>query len=254
MLHTGDVLDLIPADEVLTVPPPPPPAMPVIYEDTWLLAVDKPAGMPSQPGRSRRSGELTAQEHAVLQLAARDGRRTDVLLIHRLDRLTTGVLVFARSHQSAQALSRAWGTGHVHKRYLAIARGDPGPRPLILDQAIAPDTLTPGRFAAGRDGKAAVTELRRVAVMGGLSLVEAVPRTGRTHQVRVHLAQAGFPVAGDSLYGGGPGVPRPFLHAWRLALPHPSTGRTLRLEAPLPPDMRTFLIDRGVNLDHLPPD
>jgi 23S rRNA pseudouridine1911/1915/1917 synthase len=246
-LVTGDVIDVIPGDgEPLPAPPLPPP-LPLLFEDGWLVAVDKPAGITTQPARRRREGELTAQERVALQLAGRDGQRSDVLLFHRLDRITTGVLLFARQHDAARALAAAWAGGRARKRYLAVVLGDPGPGSRVVDGPIAPDSLTRGRFCVDRHGKPAATEVRRLATAHGISLVEAVPRTGRTHQVRVHLAAAGVPVAGDSLYGGGSGH-RPFLHAWRLALPHPRDGRVLALEAPLPDDMCAFMASVSLEL------
>ena len=111
----------------------------------------------------------------------------------------------------------------------------------------------PGRYCVARNGKPATTEVRLIAAVAEFSLLEVRPLTGRTHQVRVHLAEVGFPVAGDALYGGAGGVPRPFLHAWRLTFPHPRTGRQLRLEAPIPPDMRGFLAGLGVAVDTVLP-
>jgi 23S rRNA pseudouridine1911/1915/1917 synthase len=245
-LRLADVLDLVPGDEPLAEPSPLPPLLPVLHEDGWLLAVDKPAGLATQPPRQRTPGEMTAHERLLVQIAAREGHRVDVLLFHRLDRLTTGVLVFARQHDAARSLARVWASGAVDKRYLAVVRGTPGEDDRTLSGPIGADPLVHGRFRVARGGKPATTEVRLLARMRDLSLVEVRPLTGRTHQVRVHLSAAGLPVAGDTLYGGGGGVPRPFLHAWRLALPHPHTGRLLRLEAPVPDDLQGFLTGLGV--------
>jgi len=245
-LYLADVLDVVPDKEALAPPPPAPPVLPILHEDGWLVAVDKPAGLTTQPPRQRVPGETTAHERVLLQLAAREGKRVEVLLFHRLDRLTTGVLVFARQRDAARALAKIWGLGAAQKQYLAVVHGEPGNGPRKISGPIAPDPLVPGRFRVARSGKPASTEVRLLARLGELSLVEVRPLTGRTHQVRVHLAEAGFPVAGDTLYGGGGGVPRPFLHAWRLTLPHPRTGRQIRLEAPVPADMQGFLAGLGV--------
>ena len=248
-VHTADVLDLVGDGEALTLPAPLPPPLAILHEDGWLVAIDKPAGVASQPPRQRRAGELTAQERLALQLAQRDGQRREVLLFHRLDRMTTGVLVFARHHEAARALTRTWASGEVDKRYLAVVCGDPGGRPLVLDGDIAADPLVPGRFRVGARGRSARSELHRLATAGELALVEVHPTTGRTHQVRVHLAHAGFPVAGDALYGGGGRAPRPFLHAWRLDLPHPRERSRLRLEAPIPADMEAFLAEHRLTVN-----
>ena len=240
-VRAGDVIDVIPGDDRLAAPEPAPSPIEIVHEDGWLVAVNKPPGIASQPPRDRRHGELTAPEALAMQLALRDGHRVDVLLFHRLDRITSGLLVLARHHEAARALTRAWQAGAAEKVYLAVVRGDPGPAPLAMARAIGRDRLTPGRFRTDRSGKTARTEVVRVAASGGLALVTARPLTGRSHQVRVHLAELGFPVAGDRLYGGGGGAVRPFLHAWRLGLPHPRDGARLQLEAPLPADMQQFL-------------
>lgn len=250
-LHPADVVDVVRADEAIADPLPPPP-LDLLHEDGWLIAIDKPAGVASQPPRQRAPGELTAQERLAAHLALREGRRVDVLLFHRLDRLTTGVLVFARQREAARALARTWAEGKAEKRYLTVVRGDPGEARRALAGPISPDPLVPGRFRVARGGRPARTQVRRLAAADGLALVEVHPLTGRTHQVRVHLADAGFPVAGDGLYGGGGGLPRPFLHAWRLTLPHPKDGAPLHLEAPLPPDMAAFLAAHGLTLPDAP--
>ena len=247
LVHVGDVLDVLAEGKTLSPPGALPPPLPILHEDGWLVAVDKPAGVATQPPQHRAPGELTAHERALIQLAAREGQRVELLLFHRLDRLTTGVLVFARQHEAARELTKTWSSGGAQKRYLAVVRGDLGEGTRTLDGAIAPDPLAPGRYRVSRRGRAARTEVRRLARLDELSLLEVKPLSGRTHQVRVHLAQAGCPVAGDALYGGGGGVPRPFLHAWRLSLPHPRTGKQLRLEAPIPADMRAFLADLGLD-------
>jgi len=245
-LHLADVLDVVPAGESFPPAAPLPPPLTILHEDRWVVAVDKPAGVATQPPRERLAGELTAHERVLLQLAMRDGRRLEVILFHRLDRITTGVLVFARHHEAARGLAAVWGTAAVHKRYLAVVAGDPGDGTRTLTGAIAHDPLVPGRYRVARGGKPATTRVRRMARLGALSLVEATPATGRSHQVRVHLAEAGCPVAGDGLYGGGAGVPRPLLHAWRLSFPHPRERAVVRVIAPLPADMAAFLASLGL--------
>jgi 23S rRNA pseudouridine1911/1915/1917 synthase len=247
-LQLADVVDVVHDGNALAEPPPIPQPLAIVHEDGWLVAIDKPAGVASQPPRSRAPGELTAQERLALQLAARDGRRFEPLLFHRLDRLTTGVLLFACQHDAARALTRAWAEGRADKRYLAVVRGDPGETLRVVTGGIAPDAMAPGRFRVSRGGRPARTEVRRIAASDEFALVEVHPLTGRTHQVRVHLAHAGFPVAGDALYDGGNGGPRPFLHAWRLSIPHPRDASRLHLEAPVPPDMAAFLAAHGLVL------
>ncbi len=246
-VQTGDVIDVLPTGSPLARPHPLPAELAVLYDDGWVAAVDKPAGVHSQPPREHREAELSLLEWLTLQLAARAGHRCDVILVHRLDRITSGIMVFARQHAASAGLARAWASGDVTKRYLAVVRGDPGSKPRTCTGRLGPDPAMPGRFHVTRGGKPARTEVRPVAAGDGVALVEVRPFTGRTHQVRVHLAHEGFPVAGDTLYGDQGGAPRPFLHAWRLTLPHPATGAPLALEAPVPADMIAFLASRRID-------
>ena len=241
----ADVLDFIPEAHDTPRQPSPPRQLPLLHDDGWLVAVDKPFGMASQAPRRRGADELSVVEALTLQLAHREGRRVELLLFHRLDRITTGVLLFPRHHEAASALTREWRGGEVVKHYLAVVCGDPGPGERELAGAIAADPLVPGRFVVDRRGRPAHTTMRRIATSEGFSLVELRPRTGRTHQVRVHLAEAGWPVAGDSLYGGH-GPSRPLLHAWQLGLPHPRNRHPLRIVAPLPPALVAFAARVGL--------
>jgi tRNA pseudouridine32 synthase / 23S rRNA pseudouridine746 synthase len=217
----------------------------ILHEDAHLLAIDKPAGRLVIPGR--QAGEPSLRE----ELQATHGA---LWVVHRLDRGTTGVLVFARSAAAHRSLNLAFDRGEPRKRYLALVRGAPPPERRI-DVAIAPARRGRMRPAPPGDprGKPSVTTVRLVeafparAWAGGLlALVEALPETGRTHQIRVHLADAGFPLAVDPDYGEddplrGPTaeilLARTPLHAARLELRHPDTGAPLVVEAPLPADL-----------------
>jgi RluA family pseudouridine synthase len=220
-----------------------PPA--VLYEDESVLAVDKPAGRLVIPGRG--TDETSLRE----ELEARFGR---LWVVHRLDRGTTGVLLFARSAEAHRAANLAFDRGEPRKRYVALVAGTPPPERRV-DVPIAParrGKMRPARPGDPR-GKSAATVVRLLEAFpprswagGALALVEALPETGRTHQIRVHLAAAGTPLAVDPDYGGeGPLrgadgavlVARTPLHAARLELRHPVRGSALILEAPLPADM-----------------
>jgi tRNA pseudouridine32 synthase/23S rRNA pseudouridine746 synthase len=223
--------------------------IPVLHADEALIAVDKPAGRLVIPGRS--GDERSLRE----ELEALHGK---LWVVHRLDRGTTGVLVFARTAAAHRALNLGFDRGEPRKRYLALVRGAP-PEELRIDVAIAPARR--GRMRPARPGdpraKAAVTTVRRLEAFprfawagGALALVEALPETGRTHQIRVHLADAGFPLAVDPDYGDdeplrGPDarilLDRTPLHAARLELVHPQTGAPLVVEAPLPADLDAAL-------------
>lgn len=236
----GDVVDVARPPEELGVPPRPElPRLEILHEDRWLVAVAKPAGMLSQPA-AEPSPELSLDQLGVLSLALRDGARAYLQLVHRLDRSTSGVTLFASNPQAHAPLARAWRGGEVERRYLAVVEGAPADQVTLVDRAIGRDPGHDWRFRVDPAGRAARTEVRRVALLeGGLAVVECRLETGRTHQVRVHLADLGHPVLGDRLYGSrrADEAPRPLLHAASLVLPHPRDGARLELVAPIPQDM-----------------
>jgi len=216
----------------------------VLHEDRWLLALDKPAGLPTQ-------GTLaSAGANAIAWAERRAGKR--LFSVHRLDAGTTGVLVVAKSGEAATALAAAFREGRVEKRYLAVAAGSLPAARGTIDAPLA-RSPTPGRWQVARGGQGlpARTDYEVLGSKGGAILVEARPRTGRTHQIRLHLAHAGAPIVGDGRYRGQATLPlpgggafvatRPLLHAGRLDLPHPADGKLLRLEAPPPADFAEVL-------------
>jgi len=216
----------------------------LLYADEHLLAVDKPAGVPAQPTLTTDRGTLPELAGALVG--------GEVTLVHRLDRETSGVTVLARSKAAAAALSEAFRTGAPEKTYLALCARAPTPRDGRLDAPIGKDPRRAGlrQVGPGPSSDTAVTRYRTLAEAppaaetgaAGPALVEARPETGRTHQIRVHLAHLGAPLLGDPKYGGprmvGPvAIPRVMLHALRLALRHPITGAALVFEAPVPADL-----------------
>jgi 23S rRNA pseudouridine1911/1915/1917 synthase len=240
----GDAIDvLLPPDELGVPPKPESPDFEILHNDRWLLAVGKPAGVLSQPS-SKRDGELALDQLAVLQLAHSHGARPYLRMVHRLDRLTSGVALFARNPQAHAPLVRAWSDGAVERRYLAIIEGSPELETTLIDRPIARDPGHDWRFRVADGGRDARTEVRVATRLDdGISVVECRLLTGRTHQVRVHLADWGHPVLGDRLYGSRRAdlAPRPLLHAAVIELPHPKDGARLRIEAPTPEDMAAFL-------------
>jgi 23S rRNA pseudouridine1911/1915/1917 synthase len=205
----------------------------LLYADADLAAVDKPAGVPAQPTLTTDAGTLPDLVAALLG--------SPVTLVHRLDRETSGVTVFARTRAAAAALGEAFRTGAPEKTYLALAARAPSPREGRIEAPLGKDPARPGLRRVDPRGEAAATRYRTLREGGGAALVEASPETGRTHQIRVHLAHLGAPLLGDARYGGPRrvgelAVPRVMLHARRLVLAHPATGARLVLEAPVPED------------------
>jgi 23S rRNA pseudouridine1911/1915/1917 synthase len=202
-------------------PRPAPPPLSVLLEDDEVLAVNKPPGLPAQP---TPDGAKSLLDLASTHLGRPAG------LVHRLDRDTSGVTIFGKTAAATSALAAAFREGRVQKTYLALvasgvpARGD-------IDTPLQKDPSRPGRWRALRSGGgiAAETAFERVWDDGARALVRLTPRTGRTHQLRAHLTSLGFPIVGDTLYGGPPG-PRCLLHAAVLVI----DGR--HIEAPWPDD------------------
>jgi 23S rRNA pseudouridine1911/1915/1917 synthase len=201
----------------------------LLFADAWLAVV------PSQPTLTSDRGHLPELVAALLGSPAR--------LVHRLDRETSGVTVLARTADAERVLAGAFRDGTPEKTYLAICARAPVPAEGRIDAPLGKDPLRPGRRAVSPGGDAAATRYRTLAVgPGGSALVEARPETGRTHQIRVHLAALGAPLLGDSRYGGPRMVgdlpiPRVMLHALRLEIDHPATGARTAFEAPVPPDL-----------------
>jgi len=166
-----------------------------------------------------------------------------VHLVHRLDRETSGVTVLARTAAAARRLAEDFREGRPAKTYLALCARAPAPPEGRIDAPLGKDPRHPGRRAVRPDGEPAATRYRTLAVgPGGVALVEARPETGRTHQIRVHLAHLGAPILGDARHGGPRmigevAIPRVMLHALRLEVDHPATGTRLVLEAPVPEDL-----------------
>lgn len=218
----------------------------ILYEDDDLLAVDKPAGLVAHATVDRGRDHLIAALGRLL--AGRDGAIGHLVAHHRLDKGTSGVVLFSRRAELDGALGAAFAGGEMGKTYLAVAQSRPGePFPAGITEV---DAYLATRRAAGRvevvraGGKPARTGFRLLAERQGLLLIEARPRTGRTHQIRVHLAHLGFPILGDELYGGQTsGTKRLLLHARSLGFAHPRTGDRLTVVAPFPRAFRSRFPD-----------
>ncbi|MFV2073542.1 MAG: RluA family pseudouridine synthase [Thermoanaerobaculales bacterium] len=222
----------------------------ILHQDRWLLVASKPAGVLSQPAEHGLPGELAFDQQVLLHLAVGEGRRPFLRLVHRLDRMTSGAVLFARHPDALPALTRAWSEEQVERHYLAVIEGLPEFDATEIDLSIARDRSHTWRFRTSQAGKAARTRVEVLARLEhDLSLVRCQLITGRTHQVRVHLADAGHPVLGDRLYGSrrATSARRPLLHAASISLPHPAAGERLRVDCPLPDDMEAY-VPEGLDL------
>jgi 23S rRNA pseudouridine955/2504/2580 synthase len=224
-------------------------ALPILFEDEALIAIDKPPGLAVHGGSGIRFG-------LIEQLRAERPQARFLELVHRLDRDTSGVLLVAKKRAALLGLHATLREGGADKRYLVLVKGR-------WRDAMRRVELPLAKFLTGQSerrvrvehdgGQAARTVFHRRQVWANAvpprSLLEAELHTGRTHQIRVHLTHLGFPLAGDDKYGDFPwnrelakqGLKRMFLHAWRLSLPHPISGRVLSLESPLPADLAAFV-------------
>jgi 23S rRNA pseudouridine1911/1915/1917 synthase len=219
-----------------------PVSVPVVYEDEHLLVLDKPAGLVVHPGAGVREGTLVGQ---LLSLGAAGGPDPDRPgVVHRLDRDTSGLLVAARSEAAHSALQEAIRRREVERRYLALARGAPRSRTGRIDAPIGRDRRDPTRRSLDTDEpREAVTHFEVVELMTEHALLDVHLETGRTHQIRVHLAAVDLPVSGDAQYGirGDLGLDRQFLHAHRLSFRHPLSGEQIDVESLLPSDLESAL-------------
>ena len=262
----ADVPERSPTDPFLPAPEGP---LVELYRDDHILAVCKPPGLLCHPMGTTRLSAMSL----VQQELQREGARTELRPLHRLDRETSGVLLMARSRAADVATKALFERRQVHKRYLALVHGHLSETAQMIDAPIARDDgPIRVRMRVHGSGKSAQTTVRALQHFGagvgggdGYSWVEAHPRTGRTHQIRVHLAHLGHPIVGDKLYCGDGdvflkkwrgelqdedieqlGLPRHALHASELRLDHPINGESLRIQAATPGDMLAFARDHSV--------
>ena len=225
---------------------PEPVPIDVVHEDEHLLVVNKPAGLVVHPAAGNWSGTL------LNGLLARDAKAAALPragIVHRLDKDTSGLMVVARTRAAMDALVRMIAAREVSRQYLALAHGRwQGAAARTVEAPIGRDPRNRLRMAVVEGGKPAMTTFELVDNTGQGCLVRATLHTGRTHQIRVHMARIGHPLVADALYGGAAaaGLARQALHAFRLAFAHPVTGVSLEFHAPLPDDLRAAFAAWGV--------
>jgi len=267
LISTGQVLvdgqpgaksDRVLAGAPLTVTLPPPDAAPavrgeavpglaIVYEDDDVVVVDKPRGVAAHPTPGWTGptvlGGLLATGHTVATSGAAERQG----IVHRLDANTTGLMVVAKSERAYSVLKRAFRDRTVHKTYHALVQGHPDPLRGTIDAPIGRHPSGDGRFAVVADGRPSVTHYDTIEAFRAASLVSVDLETGRTHQIRVHMAALRHPCCGDLLYGADPvlaahlGLTRQWLHAVELSFEHPATGREISFESSYPEDLARAL-------------
>jgi len=236
-----------PPDAAAAVRPEPVPGLVVVYEDDDIVVVDKPRGVAAHPTPGWTGptvlGGLLAAGHTVATSGAAERQG----IVHRLDANTTGLMVVAKSERAYSVLKQAFRDRTVSKTYHALVQGHPDPLRGTIDAPIGRHPSGDGRFAVVAGGRPSVTHYDTIEAFRAASLVTVGLETGRTHQIRVHMAALRHPCCGDLLYGADPvlaahlGLTRQWLHAVRLSFEHPATGQEITFESPYPDDLRRAL-------------
>jgi 23S rRNA pseudouridine1911/1915/1917 synthase len=231
----------------------------IAYEDAAMLIVDKPAGLVVHPSHGHATGTLV---HALVGRAEERGEQLGSIagvgrpgIVHRLDKQTSGLILVAKTDAAQASLMQQFGARSVDKEYLALVRGAPPASRGRIEAPVGRHPRDRQRMAVVASGRAAVTEYETLGSADGYSLLALHPLTGRTHQLRAHLAYLGLPIAGDVRYGGGigpGGLERQFLHAARVTLDRPLDGRRLTAWSELPADLAASLAASGIVTDRLP--
>ncbi|OGO19345.1 MAG: pseudouridine synthase [Chloroflexi bacterium RBG_16_50_11] len=241
-LNIGDKIDVI-------IPPTPPSYLEaeniplnIIYEDADVLVLDKPAGIAVHPAPGHPSHTLVNAILNYLPALAEDADSVRPGIVHRLDKDTSGLILVAKNRVAQANLSDQFKNRVVKKTYITLVKGKLTPEKGTIEAAIGRDPSHRQRMAIVSEGREARTEYRVIKYVGNYTLLEIKPETGRTHQIRVHLAAIGFPVLGDATYGlKSPRFPRQFLHAGKISFLLPSTGARVEFESPLPLDLEQVL-------------
>lgn len=240
-LRGGESIEVSPADPAPLRAQPEDLPVAVLYEDPAVIAVNKPAGLVVHAGAGVDSGTLVNRLVHRFQSLSQAAGELRPGIVHRLDKGTSGVLLVARNDAAHRDLAAQFADRSVEKTYLALVQGRVRDDTGRITKPIARDPRRRTRMTAALgSGRAALTAYRVLHRFEGFTYLEVRIGTGRTHQIRVHLAGIGHPVAGDRLYGAK-AAGRIFLHAWRIAFRSPATGERVAVEAPLPPELEQWL-------------
>ena len=223
-------------------------ALGILFEDEHLLVLDKPAGLVVHPGAGNREGTLAnglLHHCAGIEIVGGIERPG---IVHRLDKETSGCLVVAKTESAHRQLADQFASRDVEKTYLALVDGTPRMPHGSIEAAIGRHPVHRQKMAVVERGRDALTHYRVLEAREGKALMQCQPKTGRTHQIRVHLKHLGHPVAGDPAYGRRGNLERHMLHAWKLTFTHPATGKRVSFTAPLPADFPEWARKASLNV------
>jgi 23S rRNA pseudouridine1911/1915/1917 synthase len=247
-VHGGALLEVtMPEPQTVAAPPTPVDGLTVLYDDDDLVVVDKPIGVAAHPSPGWTGPTVVQGLAAMGYRIATSGAAERQGIVHRLDAGTTGVMVVAKSERAYSALKRAFKNRTVDKRYSALVQGHPDPTAGTIDAPIDRHPSADYKFAVVAGGRASVTHYETVEAFRAATLLDIRLETGRTHQIRVHMAAVRHPCVGDLTYGADPtlarrlGLTRQWLHARELGFPHPATGDWLSVTSPFPGDLQHAL-------------
>jgi len=240
-------------EHISVIVPPPPPLEPVpipipldvVYEDDWLIVINKPAGLVVHPASGHWDDTLVNALLARWPELRGLSDRERLGIVHRLDKGTSGLIVVAKDERTQRELQRQFKERTVHKVYLVLVKGILKPPEGRVEAPIARHPRHRKKMAVVEGGREAVTEYKVLEYFKAHTYLEAHPKTGRTHQIRVHFSHLGHPVVGDDLYGRRStslGLDRPFLHAYILGFYHPASGKYIEMKAPLPKELEAILV------------
>ena len=241
-LQPSDILEMDTTPDTPTPPPSGPISLSISYEDDHLLVIDKPAGLTTHPGPGHETGTLANALLDYLPELEKVGAPLRPGIVHRLDKDTSGLLLVAKTQSAHLALSAQFKKRTVTKTYLALVQGAVSPPEGLVQAPVGRHFTHRKKMAVVQGGREAETLYKTVASFDRYTLLNVTPHTGRTHQIRVHMAAIGHPVVSDATYGKPhPQLRRQFLHAASLIFVHPYSGQRMELNAPLPDDLSKFL-------------